>query len=167
MNFKSKKFLIPLISIIILTTGFGAFLGRYYFTAKNLVIEIESMDIIDIEHGGSFLNPTYNIELDLQGTIQSITALNISVDSVSYTMKIDGKDFGPGVVDSFKASKNPSPLLLHHTVEDIGLDHYSAIVSFLIGEDITVEITLLTVLMMGITFKLNSVSSFVINVNDL
>ena len=167
MNFKNKNFLIPVISILILSIGFGAFLGRFYFTAKNLEIDIETMEIIDIERGGTLLNPAYDIEIDLQGTIKSITAINISVDSISYSMKIDGKDFGPGVVDSFKASKNPSPLKMHHNAEKIGLDDYSTILNFILGEDITVAITLLTVTMMGITFELNSVSSFVVNVDDL
>jgi len=167
MNFKSKKFLIPVISILILGAGFGTFLGRYYFTAKNLEINIDSMTIKNIENSGTFLNPAYNIEIDLQGTIRSITAINISVDSISYTMKIDGKNFGPGVVDSFKASKNLSPLIIHHTAENIGLNDYSTILDFILEEDITVEITLLTVAMMGITFELNSASSFVVNVNDL
>ena len=82
-------------------------------------------------------------------------------------MKIDGNNFGPGVVDSFKASKNLSPLIIHHTAENIGLDDYPTISSFILGEDVTVEITLLTVTMMGITFELNSVSSFVVNVGDI
>ena len=167
MNFKSKKFLIPVISILILGAGFGTFLGRYYFTAKNLEINIEKMTIVDKEYSGTLLNPTYDIEIDLQGTIRSITAINISVDSISYSMKIDGNNFGPGVVDSFKASKNPSPLIIHHTAENIGLDDYSTILGFILGEDVNVEITILTVTMMGITFELNSVSSFVVNVNDL
>jgi len=167
MNFRSKKFLILVISILILGAGFGTFLGRYYFTAKNVEIDIEKMSIADIEHSGTLLNPTYDIEIDLQGTIKSITAINISVDLISYSMKIDGKDFGPGVVDSFKASKNPSPLIIHHNAENIGISDYSTILNFIIGEDVTVEITLITVTMMGITFELNSVSSFVVNINDL
>ena len=125
------------------------------------------MSIINIESSGTLFNPAYDIEIDLQGIIKSITAINISVDSISYSMKIDGEYFGPGVVDSFKASKIPSPLIIHHTAENIGLEDYATILGFILGEDVTVEITLLTVTMMGITFELNSVSSFVINVNDL
>lgn len=167
MNLKSKKFLIPVISILILSIGFGAFLGRFYFTAKNLEIDIEKMEIIDVDIGGTFKNPLYDIKFDLEGTIRSITAINISVDSISYSMKIDGQDFGPGVVDSFKASKISSPLIIHHNAENLGKDEHSIILDFLLGEDLTVEITLLTITMMGITFELNSVSSFVVNIDDL
>ncbi len=166
MNFKSKNFLIPVISILILSIGFGAFLGRYYFTAKNLEIEIEKIDNIEIEIGGSIFNPTYDIDMDLQGTIKSITAINISVDSISYFMKIDGKDFGPGAVDSFKASQNPSPLIIHHNAKNLGKDENLIIIDFLSGKDVTVEITILTITMMGITFDLNSDSSFIVNVDD-
>jgi len=167
MNFKSKKFLITVISILIIGAGFGTFLGRYYFTAKNLEIDIEKMDILSYESSGTFLNPTFDIEIDLHGTIKSITSIDISVESVSYSMKIDGKNFGPGVVDGFNASKTPSPLIIHHNAENIGLNDYSIILNFILGVNITVEITLLTVTMMGITFNLNSVTSFVINVDDL
>ncbi len=167
MNFKSKKFLIPVISILILSIGFGAFLGRFYFTAKNLEIEIEKMEIIDTEIGGTILNPTYDIDIDIYGTIKSITAINISVDSISYSMKIDGKDFGPGTIDSFKASQKPSPLLIHHYAKDLGWDENLIIADFILGENVTIEITLLTITMMGVTFELNSVSSFDVNINDL
>ena len=167
MNFKSKKFLIPAISVLILSIGFGAFLGRYYFTVKNLEIEIEKMEIIEIHPDGTILNPVYNIDIDLHCTIRSITAINISVDSISYIMKIDGKNFGPGVVDSFKASQNPSPMIIHHKAENLGFDEHLLIANFIIGKDVTVEITILTITMMGITFDLNSISSFVVNIDDL
>ena len=167
MNFKSKNFLIPVISILILSIGFGAFLGRFYFTAKNLEIDIEKMDKIEVNIGGTLLNPTYDIDIDLQGTIKSITAINISVDSISYFMEIDGKNFGPGTIDSFKASQNPTPLIIHHYGKDLGRDQNSVILDFILGEDVTVEITLLTITMMGFTYDLNSVSSFIVNVDDL
>ncbi|MHA1719226.1 MAG: hypothetical protein ACTSWX_12785 [Promethearchaeota archaeon] len=167
MDFKSKKFLIPIITIFILSIGLGGFIGRYIYTAKNIEVDIDYIEIIDSNVGGTILNPDVDIEMNLRGTVKSPTAINISVDSISYYLKIDGVDFGPGVVGSFKASKSPSPLIIHHNAENLGYDAGIVITNLLLGENVTIQINILTITMMGITFEVNSTSSFDVNIDNL
>ena len=76
-------------------------------------------------------------------------------------------DFGPGVVGSFKASKSPSPLIIHHNAENLGYDAGIVITNLLLGENVTIQINILTITMMGITFEVNSTSSFDVNIDNL
>ncbi len=112
-------------------------------------------------------NPNVDIKMDLEGTVKSTTALDVSVDSLTYTMEINGVDFGSGEVESFIASKIPSPLIIHHNAENLGLGAGIVIAELLLGNNITVEIMIISITIMGITFKPNSVSSFELNIDDL
>lgn len=167
MNFKSKKFLIPVISIFILSIGFGVFIGRFYYIINNLEIDIQYVTIIGSQIDGTILNPDIDIEMELYGTVKSPNSINVSVDFIEYIMKIDGVDFGPGVVGCFTISRNLSPFIIHHNAENLGWDAGFVIANLLLGENLTVQITIMSIKMNDMTFKPKSNFSFQINVKNL
>ena len=130
-------------------------------------IDIQHVTIISSKIEGNILNPDIDIEMDFSGTVKSPTSINVSVDSIEYIMKIDGVDFGPGVVGSFIASRNPSPFIIHHNAENLGWDAGFVIANLLLGENLTVQITIMSIKMMNMTFKPKFSFSFQISVEIL
>lgn len=169
MPAKKKTRLILLIGFLVLLLGGGGGFGALYYNAVSQIdVDIETIYITRYDLGGTLLNPTMDVDLEINAKISNPTTISVDITYATFEIYFEGDFCGTGQTDPFKASQVPSDLRIESYLEDIAGSMYVELFDLVVlGNSKTVTIQILVVKTMGISFELNQNISVVVTQDDI
>ncbi|MCF2138844.1 MAG: hypothetical protein K9W44_02155 [Candidatus Lokiarchaeota archaeon] len=157
MTLSKKSRTLVIIGIIITVLGgTGTFGGLYYRAVNQIEVDVEHIYITNYSIGGTLLNPTMDVSLEINALISNPTNIAVEVEYAQFEIYLDGLYSGDGQTSSFTATKTPSPMKINTFLDDIGGSQYLLLADLiLLGNSKVATIRITNVKVMGIIVEIN------------
>jgi hypothetical protein len=140
----------------------GAIGGLEYYASTQLTYKVESIHIDSTAL--NLINKQLNMRMWINLT--SPTGIPIWLNGGTYHIKIDSNDLGDGQFGEILATKEGGVTIFTLNATGISTSLLLSLTSYLLGNDIAVEITIKTITVLWvITLTLNLVKTETININ--
>jgi hypothetical protein len=167
MQKKAKTFLILGIVIFILGVP-GTYGLLLYNAASQIEVDIEHIYITSLSPGGTLLNPTMDLGLEIHAQVSNPTAVAVSADFITFDIYLEGEYFGEGNTTAIRASQVPSTVLVNVDLLSLGGDVYLTLASLAIpGNSLLVTITITGAQVVGIHIQLDQSIDTTITAADI
>ncbi len=154
--------------ILVVLGGGGTFGGLYYRAVSQIEVDIDHIYITDFSTGGTLLNPTIDVDLEIHASISNPTSIAVEVDYALFEIYFDGVYSGEGQTSSFAATKTPSPMLIDLLLDDIGGEQYLLLADLiLLGNSKVATVRITTVMVWGIAVEINTDINVTVTQSDI
>jgi len=169
MGLSKKSGIILAVAIILVVLGGGGiFGGLYYRAVSQIEVDIDHIYITDFSVGGTILNPTMDVDLEIHASISNPTSISVEVDYALFEIYFDGVYSGEGQTSSFAATKTPSPMLIDLLLDDIGGEQYLLLADLiLLGNSKVATVRITTVMVWGFAVEINTDINVTVTQSDI
>ena len=169
MGLSKKGWTILSVGLIFVVLGGGGIFGWLYYQAVSQIeVDIDHIYITDSRIGGTILNPTMDVDLEIHASISNPTSIAVEIDYAQFELYFDGVYSGEGQTSSFAATKTPSPLLINTLLDDIGGEQYLMLADLiLLGNSKVATVRITTVMVLGFTVEINTDINVTVTQSDI
>ena len=154
--------------LVVLGGGGGIFGGLYYRAVSQIEIDVNHIYITDFSKGGTLLNPTMDVDLEIHASISNPTNIAVKIEYALFEIYFDGIYSGEGQTSSFTATKTPSPMVIDMLLDDIGGEQYLILADLIIlGNSKVVTVHITTVMVYGFAVEINTDINVTVTQSDI
>ncbi|MHA1746472.1 MAG: hypothetical protein ACTSWW_10760 [Promethearchaeota archaeon] len=145
------------VGLIVGVLGGGGTFGYLYYQAVNQIeIEIDHIYVTDSSLGGTILNPTIDVDLEIHASISNPTSIAVEIEYVMFELYFDGVYYGNGQTSSFAATQTPSPMVIETLLDNIGGEQYLLLFDLIVlGNSKVATVRITTIKVWGFAVELN------------
>ncbi|QEE15498.1 hypothetical protein DSAG12_01324 [Promethearchaeum syntrophicum] len=166
---KKKKGIIFAVTIILVILGGGGIFGGLYYNAVSQIeVDIDHVYITGFSEGGTFLNRTIDVDLEIHASISNPTSIAVEVDYAQFELYFDGVYSGEGQTSSFAATKTPSPMIIDVLLDDISGEQYLLLADLIFfGNSKVATVRITSVMIWGIAVEINTDINVTVTSSDI
>ena len=165
---KGWTFLSLGIIFVALGGGGGTFGYLYYQAVSQIEIDIDHIYITDSSLGGTFLDPTMDVDLEIHASISNPTNMAVEIEFARFELYFDGVYSGEGQTSSFAATQTPSPMIIDTLLDDIGGDQYFMLFDLIVlGNSKVATVRITTVKVWGFSIEINTDINVTVSQSDI